>query len=548
MTHFDVILIHPPAVYDFRRKPLFPGAMGRTVESIQFNKVPIGMISIAEYLDRHGYKAVVDNLCDRMVTLPGFDVEEHLKACSARVFAIGLNFQQHAQGAVEIARLCKALHPDARVIMGGLTATRFHGEIVTKYPFVDGVVRAEGEKPMLELVRSLESGGKIAATPNLTWRDGDGAVRVNPLMPASRDLDDFEFTRFDLVDPATSIFIPDAPNRWSLAVCRGCTYNCAICGGSSYTYKKYLGMDRPAFRSPHKIVADMNQLVNDGIPFIGLYQDPRMAGKQYWRALMDAMSREKPAFERLSIDLLAPADEDFIRDIAKIDRRVILHLCPDTGCDAVRNRLGRHYSNRAFLETIRLCHKYRIPVTNFFSVGLAGETEQEARQTWELWSQLDALNHDAMARGDFGDIADSVPIGGQVLGPIVLDPGSQAFDAPEQFGYRLLYKNLEEYIQGLSQPVWHQGLNYEADRLVRRAIVELIHKSIEFTIDQREKYGFYSPPEAYYERCRVEADRVIVQKTDNLMKLQDPRERHMRIVSMRRNLDALEKQRMTFLD
>lgn len=548
MSHFDVILIHPPAVYDFRRRPLFPGAMGRTVEGIQFNKVPIGMPSIAEYLERHGYKAIVDNLCDRMVSIPGFDAEQHLKASSARVFGIGLNFQQHSQGAIEIARMCKELHPDARVILGGLTATRFHEEIVAKYPFVDGVVRAEGEKPMLALVRGLESKGGIAATPNLTYRDEDGAVCVNPLMPASRDLDEFEFTRFDLVEPGTSIFIPDAPNRWSLAVCRGCTYTCAICGGSAYTYKKYLGMERPAFRSPGKIVADMNRLVNDGISFIGLYQDPRMAGRQYWKALMEALIHEKPGFERLSLDLLAPADEDFIRDIARIDRRIILHLCPDTGCDAVRKRLGRHYSNRAFLDTIRLCHKYRIPVTNFFSVGLAGESGQEARQTRELWSRLDALNHEAAQRDDFGDIADSVPIGGQVLGPIVLDPGSKAFDEPEKYGYRLLYKNLEEYIQGLSEPVWHYWLNYETDRLDRRDIVELIHESIEFTIDQREKYGFYSPAEAYYERCRVEADRVIVQEADNLMKLPDPRERRMRIISMRRNLDALEKQRMTFLE
>src|SRR5665647_145748 len=106
MPAYDVILIHPPAVYDFRYTPLFPGAMGRTPDSVQFNKVPVGMLSIAEYLDRHGYRVVVDNLCDRMVTVPGFDVEEHLRSLSAPIFGIGLSFQQHAQGALEIARLC----------------------------------------------------------------------------------------------------------------------------------------------------------------------------------------------------------------------------------------------------------------------------------------------------------------------------------------------------------------------------------------------------------------------------------------------------------
>ncbi len=548
MSDFDVIIIHPPAVYDFRRKPLFPGAMASTVERMQFNKVPIGMLSIAEFLDRHGYKVIVDNLCDRMITIPGFDVERHLKSYSARVFAIGLNFQQHSQGAVEIARMCKKLHPGAQVIMGGLTATRFHTEIIRKYPFVDGVVRAEGEKPMLQLMRTLEAHGRITATPNLTYKDNDGKICVSPLMPASKDLDEFEFTRFDLIDPKTSIFLPDETNRWSLAVCRGCIHNCAICGGSAYTYKKYMGMAQPAFRSPAKIVADMKQIISQGVQFVGLYQDPRMAGKKYWQTLLDTLIKEKPEFERLSLDLLVPADEDFIREIAKIDRRIILHLCPDTGCDAIRNRLGRRYSTEKLIETIKLCHKYRIPVTNFFSVGLAGETEQEVKKTWKLWAELDMMNHEAMARGDFGDIVNTVPIGGQVLGPIVLDPGSQAFDSPEQFGYKLLYKNLEDYIHGLSQPVWDQWLNYETEHLDRDAIVDIIHKSIEFTIDQREKHGFFSPPEAYYERCRVEADRVIIQETKNLMKIKDTREREMRIISMRRNLDNLEKQRMSFLD
>ncbi len=547
MANYDVVLIHPPAVYDFRRKPLFPGALGRTVEGVQFSKVPIGMLSIAEYLDRHGFKVIVDNLGDRMASIAGFDVEQHLKEYSASIYAVGLHFQQHSQGAIEIARLCKRLHPAALLVMGGLTATRFHEEIITKYDFVDAVVRGEAEKPLLELVRAYEAHGKLTPTPNLTYRGDGGEVCGTPLMEASRDLDEFEYIRFDLLAPQTSIYAPDACNRWSLEVCRGCTYNCSICGGSAYSYKKYLGMGRPAFRSPARIVADMKRLNEMNVRFIGLYQDPRMAGKEYCRELFATLIKEKPDIERLSLDLLIPADEAFIREVARIGRRVILHLCPDTGSDKVRKKLGRHYSSAQLLETVKLCLKYRIPVTNFFSVGLAGETAADVKATWELWAQLDALNHEAQAQGRFGDISDSVPIGGQVLGPIVLDPGSPAFDAPEKYGYKLLYPTLEEYIQGLSQPVWNQWLNYETEQFDRSAIVEWIFQSIEFTIDQRERYGFYTPAEAHYERCRVEADRVIVSEMEKIMKLENLRERNSRIISMRRNLDTLEKRRMTFL-
>lgn len=548
MPAYDIVLIHPPAVYDFRYRPIFPGALSRSVETVQFNKVPVGMLSIADYLDRHGYKVVVDNICDRMLTSLSFDVEQHLRETQASVYAVGLNFQQHALGALAMAKLCKELHPHSLVIMGGLTATRFHEEIVRTYDFVDAVVRAEAEKPLLALLRAYENQGRLTPTPNLTFRDGGADPTVTPLMEASRDLDDFEFTRLDLLQPQTSVFIPDAPSRWSLVICRGCAYDCTICGGSAYTYKKYLDMSRPAFRSPAKIVADIERLVAQDVRFIGLYQDPRMGGRRYWQELFARLREAKPAFERLSLDLLVPAGEDFIREVAKISRRVILHLCPDTGSDQVRSTLGRNYSTEAVRETLKACLKHRIPVTNFFSVGLAGESEDAMKQTWELWAELDALNHEALAEGGFEDIDGSVPIGGQVLGPIVLDPGSQAFDEPETHGYRLLYKDLKTYVEALSQASWDQWLNYETSTLDRSAIVDMIHRSVEFTIDQRERYGFYGGPEAYYERCRVEADRAIVEEMAKVRALSDAGERELRTVALRKNLDQLERQRMVFLE
>ena len=59
-------------------------------------------------------------------------------------------------------------------------------------------------------------------------------------------------------------------------------------------------------------------------------------------------------------------------------------------------------------------------------------------------------------------------------GSIVLDPGSRAFDEPEACGYSLLYKDLEQYVEGLSQPSWDQWLNYETDLLDKTAILDMI--------------------------------------------------------------------------
>jgi B12-binding domain/radical SAM domain protein len=548
MKSYDVILFHPPAIYDFRHTPMFPGAFGRSVEGLQFTKVPIGMLSIADYLDRNGYRVILDNLGDRMTTIPDFDVEKHIKKCSSQIYAIGLHFQQHSQGGIEIARLCKKHHPNSLVIVGGLTATCFHKEIIEKYDFIDGVIRAEAEKPLLKLVQAFEKNGKLTDTPNLTYRSGEGETIITPMMDASEDLDDFEYTRFDLIEPKTSIFSKDSVARYSLEVCRGCTYNCSICGGSAYTYKKYLGMDKPAFRSPAKIVGDIKKLNEYGIYFIGLFQDARMGGKRYWHELLDLLIKEELYIERLSLDILAPVDEEFLKRASRISENLILHLCPDTGSDEVRKLLGRNYTNENLLETIKLCHKYNVPVTNFFSVGLAGETESHMKETWELWEKLDKMDHEALMKGYLGGAESSVPIGGQILGPIVIDPGSRAFDYPRKYGYKLHYKNLEEYIAWLSKPSWHQWLNYETLVADKDTIVEMIHRSIEFTIDQREKYRFYSSEQAYFERCKIEADRAVVKKVDKIMDIKDPDERLRSIITMRKTLDEMEKNGWFFLN
>ncbi len=530
MSTYDVIIIHPPAIYDFRKKTVFTGALGSSVEQIQFNKVPIGMLSIAEYLDRHGYRVMVDNIGDRMVSSPHFDAEQHLRHLSASVIAIGLNFQQHSQGAIEVARRCKELHPGSLIILGGLTATCFHEEIITKYHFVDAVIRAEAEKPFLMLLRALEKRGKLSDTPNLTYRTDGGELRITPLMPVSQDLDDFEYTRLDLIAPNTSIFPPGAPPRWSLAVCRGCIYNCSICGGSAYAYKKHMGMNKPAFRSPGKIVQDIRKLIEQGVSFIGLFQDPRMAGEKYWRELFAGLAREQEGIDRLSLDLLVPADEEFIREVAKIGQQVVLHICPDTGSDAVRRQLGRPYTNAELLNCIKLCHQYHLPVTTFFSAGLAGETADNIKETWQLWEELSAIDRQAQFSGSI-----KVPLGGPIVGPIVLDPGSMAFDNPEKYGYKLLYNNLEEYIAGLSRPSWHQWLNYETPQLDSAGLVDVIISTVEFAINQREKTGVYSFYEALAERLKADADRTIVREVDQIMMLesQEAQEESLRILKRR---------------
>ena len=533
---YDVILIHAPAIFDFRNKAIFPGALGSTVEHVQLAKVPIGMLGIADYLDRNGCKVIVDNLADRMIDDREMDIEEHIKNTSAKVYGIDLHWHHHSQGAMEVAKLCKRLHPDSYVVLGGLTSTYFHEEIIRKYDFIDAVIRGEGEKAFLEFVRDIEKHGRITGTPNLTYRKDNGDICVMPLMKASTSLDEFNFLRFDLLEPQTSVFNAGIMPRWSIAVCRGCVYNCVTCGGSSYAYRKYFGMEKPSFRSPGKIIEDIKKLNENGIYRIGLYQDPRMGGEKYWRELLTALTKEDFKADMLSMDLLAPADEEYIKEIANIGKPIVLYLCPEAGSCAVRQAQGRHYSNEEILDTVNLCNKYHIPVTTFFSVGLAGETEQTMRETYDLWDKICLQERN---RGHFGKTKRFDSVGGPIIGPIILEPGSMAYDNPEKYGYKLSFKNLEEYIEALSKPSWHQWLNHETATWDKNALMRYIFESIEYSISQRRKYDYYDNFQTSIEYQKLKMNMIAVGVVNGIIELEDEEDVKARLVAFKDAIDSI---------
>ncbi|MFA7352228.1 MAG: cobalamin-dependent protein, partial [Dehalococcoidales bacterium] len=513
------------------------------VEKIQFIKVPIGMVCIANYLDSHGIKVIVDNIADRMVASNDFDVERHVKNLEAKIYAIDLHWHHHAQGALEMARLCKKLHPDSLVVLGGLTATYFHEEIIQKYDFIDAVIRGEGEKALLEFAREFERTGKVPQTANITCRTDTGDICVKPLMPASTDLDEFEYTRFDLIEPKTSIFNHGGETYGNLVTCRGCIYNCATCGGSAYNYRKYFGMNKPAVRSPGKIVEDIKSFNAQGITLINLYQDARMGGEVYWKELFKTLREERDTLkiDRLSLDIFSPVDEEFAREVSSIGKPVMLYMCPESGDAGVRKIQGRCYSNEEIINTVKICQKYHIPLTFFFSVGLSGENHETFKETCALWDKLCILDQIGIARHSYGSLAGCM--GGPIVGPIILEPGAPAFDNPEKYGYKLLFENLEDYIDALSKPSWHQWLNHETDALNRDEFIELILESVAYSISEREKYGVYDNRQSGEKQTEVKTDRIAVGEVDKIMNIHDKTERQSKLKALRETIDIYLRSR-----
>ena len=127
----DLILLHAPSVYDFRKKTILYGPVSDLIPSTTaFEMYPIGFASMVDYLTRAGYSVRILNLAVRMLNDKNFDAEIAIKHLKAPLFGIDLHWLLHSHGAIEIAKLVKKYHPESKVIFGGLSSSYYFKQLM----------------------------------------------------------------------------------------------------------------------------------------------------------------------------------------------------------------------------------------------------------------------------------------------------------------------------------------------------------------------------------------------------------------------------------
>jgi radical SAM superfamily enzyme YgiQ (UPF0313 family) len=146
----------------------------------------LSVLSLAAVLEgRHDW-TLIDGKIERA---PARRLIELARAADARHRLLGVTVMAGPQleEAVPVCREVKAAVPDLPIVWGGYFPTQ-HADTVLAAPYVDYVVRSQGERPLLDLVDVCRHGGDLSTVPSLSWRDGDRVVH-NPQAPLT-PLDD----------------------------------------------------------------------------------------------------------------------------------------------------------------------------------------------------------------------------------------------------------------------------------------------------------------------------------------------------------------------
>ncbi|MFZ5626077.1 MAG: TIGR04190 family B12-binding domain/radical SAM domain protein [Bacillota bacterium] len=539
----DVVFLHAPSVYDFRRDTIFFGPISDVVPSSPaFEMYPMGITSLAETLEKNGYNVRIVNLAYLMLRDPDFDPEKLIARLKPRLFAIDLHWLPHAHGSLEVAQLCKKYHPNIPVAFGGLSSSYYHEELIS-YPYVDFVLRGDStEEPMRQLVSSLRQGqADFSSIPNLTWKKPDGQPVVNPLTWIPDNLDYTTIPSYRYV--MGSVFKYGSLHNtmpyldWlsypitALLTARGCTQNCSICGGSRSAYARICGRQKPAYRSPKALVEDIRFIKSFGKAPIFILHDIRQAGMDYAREFFGLLKKERIPNE-LIIELFFPADEEYFRLISESVPRFSLELTIETHEEHLRRLNGKFKCSNAAVEaTIAAALKYNCrKIDLFFMTGIPGQTYQSALASIDYCRQL-------LEKFD-GDKRLSLFIA--PLAPF-LDPGSPAFENPEKYGYIKHCQTLEDHRQALTRPSWKHILSYETTTMSRDEIVDATYEAAYRLNELKREYNLI--PEEVYEdiRYRITQARQIIAEIDRILLIPDEEVRQLSLQKLKARVAELNR-------
>ncbi len=531
----DLLLLHAPSVYDFRKTPVLFGPISDVVPSTPaFEMYPLGFSNLAEALAAEGMSVRIYNLAYRMLKDRGFDVEKRIRSFKPAAFGIDLHWLVHAHGALAVAAMCKRFHPEIPVVFGGLSSSYFHRELAAR-PEADYVLRGDSvESSLAALVRAVKQGRRdMHGIPNLTWKDGFGRVVENPMECPPEVLDrsrNLYLTLFRMAARYMDPFSMTAIHDWwrypvtCVLTFRGCKRNCAFCGGSGQAFRKFYGRDRTGYRPAALVVRDVREIARfTGAP-IFIIGDPLEPGREWCEELLAGL--EAAAIENhVAVELYRPAEEWFYDRLAGAVRAFNVEISPESHDDGIRRACGKGYAMEEVERNIRFamdrgCNRFDL----FFMTGLPMQDRKSVMDTVSYCSDL-------MSRTP----KEVIPFI-SALTPF-LDPGSPIFEDPESHGYTRFLSTLEEHRKALEEPSWEFIMNYETRWMTRRDIAEVTYQAGIAMNDAKHRSGRISTEQRDAVRANAELGLRLLAEIRGIREIRDSGERNRRLMALKPDMD-----------
>jgi hypothetical protein len=439
----------------------------------------IGLLSLADCLDRHGIRAQVVHLG---VEDPAFDVVDYAAASGVRVFGLSVHWFFQLPDSLELARRLKQRHPEILVVLGGFTASFFASEIIAKHPYVDVIVRGDGEVPFRRLCEVFLSRGErdFSGVPNLVFRGVGDSVEQTPFTYRmdTAGFGQLRSTNVKLMKSHEAWFrLPMYPSQrfkqhfdferngyLCIGPTRGCVLSCPLCGGNREAQHRVFRRDKLLFQPVDGVVENIREAMPYGYRNFYLCSDPAPRSTYY----LELFRRLRE--ERLDLGFLFECwslpSREFVDGFSKTFARGMLILSPDSVDEDVRRRTKGPfaYSNAELLERLAYIWSRGIVTQTFFGFFLPGDTPDTVAKTRRFAHELESEVNEVFY------LAFST------------DPGSPIHLHPAEHDVVLHLSSLDEYLTALPRKRLSPNLLAHRPRCMSQEVAEDLTAQI--TLDQ----------------------------------------------------------------
>jgi tRNA A37 methylthiotransferase MiaB len=141
--------------------------------------------------------------------------------------------------AVPVCKRVRDALPHVRIVWGGYFPTQ-HTDTVLASPFVDFVVRSQGEQPLLQLLEALEQNGPLETVSSLSWKDDRGRTFHNTVRSMAQldDLPDLPYGRVNMDDYIHPTYLGKRTVAHNSSF--GCPFACSFCAVVAMSNRRWL--------------------------------------------------------------------------------------------------------------------------------------------------------------------------------------------------------------------------------------------------------------------------------------------------------------------
>lgn len=351
---------------------------------------PLGILYLAAVLEEAGVG--VDVVPADVLHMSWKDVRERIEKYGPDIVG-GTTTTENRFDSFRLVRTAKAVNPEIVTVLGGPHISMAREDTLLHVPDVDILVIGEGERTLLELVRSIEKKTDFAEVSGIIFRKNGNIVDTGP-RERIENLDSLPFPARHLLPMEKYNFFIKMPDGTKLRAqnimtSRGCPFDCYFCATPINWGRRMRGM------SPERVVEEIEILISRyGAEFIWFYDDTFNYNPERVHAIMDLILERNLDIKFGNEFRIDAVDRPLLEKMVRAGL-VWGHFGVEAGNVRVRRDIvhKRFEIDQAY-EFVRLAGELGFTPNAFLIYSHDTETWDEAKETLAIIENLKNINPD----------------------------------------------------------------------------------------------------------------------------------------------------------